>query len=389
MAMSEKSQKYLKTSLYVVVLVLAAVGLFLMTKNKGAEKQMAMGGMPPVVVTAKTIKAKDTPLHLEYVGQVSLSQDVEVRAQVSGILLRRYYTEGSSVRKGQSLFLIDPQPYRAALDKALGNLAQDRARLLQAKIDYERQSALYAQQAVSAQIRDNAEATYKAYQAAVAADEAMVRSAQIDLNYTNVVAPASGIVGKAILAEGNLVNNGTLLTEIVQVNPLYVDFSIPIDEQRQNDQLIAQGKMGIQPGGTSVHLTFGDGSTFPHPGKIDFSDRKVDPNMGTVQYRAKFPNPEGKALPGQFSRVGIDGFYLKQALLVPQRAVLHTEQGTLLNVLDAKNIAHVRKVTLAQTVGNEVVVAEGLVSGERIVVDGADKVRPNSKVVVAKTLPSD
>ena len=374
--------------LLVLLLLLVAGGGFLAWRHmKEAEKSKASAGaqMPPVVVTAETLKVQDLPLPLEYVGQTAGLKQVEVRARVGGILLRRCYVEGRPVRKGDLLFVIDPAPYKAELDQARGTLQQQKVQLDRAKIEYDRVTALFEKKALSEKDRDDAVASYNGARAAVEAASAAVRQAQINLGYTQVRAPESGITSKETRSEGNLITldaQGSLLTTIVQVNPLYVDFAIPADEARRNDLLASEGKLKLPPQGLEVRIALGDGSVFPRGGKVNFQDRQVDPATGSIKARAEFPNPDGQMLPGQFVRVQLQGGALQNVILVPQRSVLQTQQGNLVYVLDEKNVPHTRPVVLSDPIGDVQVVEKGLAAGERIVLDGVVKVQPDVPVLV-------
>ncbi len=377
--------------LFLVLAILAGGGFYYWKTHHGAaesgggQSAGAGGGLPPAVVTAEVVTARDMPLTLEYVGQTAGLKAVEVRARVGGILLRRTYVEGRPVRQGQLLFLIDPAPYRAALDKALGNQGQCKADLDRAKIELDRVTALFAKKALSQKDLDDATKDYNSAVAALDAARAAVQEARIDLGYTRVTAPVSGISSKETRSEGNLITtdaSGSLLTTINQVDPLYVDFAIPSDEAAANDRLRAEGKLRTEPQGVRVQIVLGDGSSYARLGRINFQDQQVDPSTGSIRARATFPNPGGQVLPGQFARVRLLGNYLHQAIVVPQRAVLETQQGNLVYVLTSGDVAQPRPVTVAMSLGDGLVIEKGLAAGERIVTDGVIKVAPNARVLV-------
>ena len=372
--------------LLLLVLLVGGGGFLAWRHVQEAQAKKGEGQqMPPVVVTALTLEAKNVPLPLEYVGQTAGLKQVEVRARVGGILLRRCYVEGRPVRQGDLLFVIDPAPYKAELDQARGQLQQQKVQLTRAEIEYHRVTGLFEKKAVSEKDRDDAVAAYNGARASVEAAAAAVKQAQINLGYTQVRAPVSGITSKETRSEGNLITldaQGSLLTTIVQVNPLYVDFAIPADEARRNDLLASEGKLKLPPQGLEVRIALGDGSVYPRVGKVNFQDRQVDPATGSIKARAEFPNPDGQMLPGQFVRVQLQGGALQNVILVPQRSVLQTQQGNLVYVLDEKNVPHTRPVVLSDPIGDVQVVEKGLAAGERIVLDGVVKVQPDVPVLV-------
>ena len=342
--------------------------------------------MPPVVVTELKVHREDVPMPLEYVGQTAGFKQVEVRARVGGILAKRVYTEGQPVKAGELMFRIDPEPYKAALDRQSAELERAKARLTRAKIEQDRVLALFERQAVSETERDDAVTTYADALAAVKTATALVKSAQIDLNWTQVRAPVSGITGQETRSEGNLVTMdaaGSLLTTIVQPDPLYVEFAVPADESRRNAELLASGKMVTPNGKADVEVLLADGTIHPFLGSIDFKDRTADPQTGAIRARAELPNPGGELLPGQFVRVRVLGSILKDFILVPQRAVLMTQEGSTVYVLDDKDVPMTRSVDVALTIGNSYLIQSGLEDGERLVLDGVVKVRPGTAVHVA------
>ena len=377
----------------VLILVIVVGGFFLWqradTKRREGQQREAM---PPVVVTALTVHREDVPMSLDYVGQTVGFKQVEVRARVGGILAKRVYTEGQPVKTGELMFRIDPEPYKAALDRQSAELERAKARLNRAKIEHDRVLALFERQAVSQAERDDAVATYADALAAVRTASALVKSAQIDLNWTQVRAPVSGITGQETRSEGNLVTMdaaGSLLTTIVQPDPLYVEFAIPADESRRNADLLASGKMVAPKGKVDVEVLLADGTIHPFLGSIDFKDRTADPQTGAIRARAELPNPGGKLLPGQFVRVRVLGSVLKNSILVPQRAVLMTQEGSMVYVLDDKDIPMARSVDVSLSIGNFYLIESGLEDGERMVLDGVVKVNPGTAVHVLNEAKAD
>lgn len=343
------------------------------------------GGPPPPPVKALKIERKDVPLQFEYVGQTEGARSVEVRARVQGLLLKRTYHEGSYVREGDVLFLLDPEKYRASSAQTGGELASLRAKLEQARLEHKRISDLYARGVVSAKERDDALAAYDSAKANVAAAEAKLQADQLNLGYTQVRAPISGITSQETRSEGSLVttdSDGSLLTTITQLDPLYANFAIPGTESMRLRRLEQAGKLLVPAEGYTVRLKLADGSVFEQKGSMNFRDRYVDPATGSIRARAEVPNPDALVLPGEFVRVVLEGAMLKDAVVIPERAVLFSQNGPMVYVLDDKNVASIRPVVLGQGVEGGLVVEDGLKDGERIVADGIMKVRPGGAVTV-------
>ncbi len=345
----------------------------------------AGGGMPAPLVVARTVKRADIPLSFEYMGQTAGSREVEVRARVGGILLRRAYEEGRRVRQGDLMFEIDPAPFQAALDQAKGALGQSEAKLAKAKREMDRMQNLFKGDVVSQKDRDDAVTDFQTSTAEVEAARARVKEAQINLGYTKVTAPIGGITSKEARSEGSLVVAGTdssLLTTMTRLDPLYVHFSLPGPDYTRMRTLRAENKMVYDGEDLAVSITLPDGKPYAKPGRINFTDTTVDPATGVVKIRAEFPNTEADVLPGQYVRVRLSGMRLVAALAVPQGAVLQTQMGTLVWVLDQNNVVQPRPVTLGEQIGNTYLVEKGLEDGERIIVEGVIKVRPGVTVNV-------
>lgn len=342
------------------------------------------GAMPPAEVVVKTVKPADLPLNFEYVGQVSGSREVQVRARVGGILLRRAYEEGARVRQGDLLFEIDPEPFKAALEQAKGALGQSEARLARAKRDLERMRKLRSEDVISQKDIDDAQTEFEAASAEVRSAQAKVREAGINLGYTRVEAPITGVTSKETRSEGSLVGtsaDSSLLTTINRIDPVYVNFSIPGPESIKFRKDLAEGKVAFVKGSDfDVAIILADGSRYGHPGHVNFVDTQVDQQTGVVKARAEAPNPNGDILPGQFVRVRLEGAVLKQAMTVPQGSVLRTQQGPMVWVVNAQNVVEPRPVTLGTTLGNDYLLEGGVASGDRVVVEGVIKVRPGAAV---------
>ncbi|MFC7092317.1 efflux RND transporter periplasmic adaptor subunit [Jeongeupia naejangsanensis] len=339
---------------------------------------------PPPQVGIITIKKQTVPYTYEAVGQTAGYREIDVRARIEGILLKRVYTEGKPVKEGQTLFQIDPAPFKAALDQALGVQAQAKASLNKATADRDRIAPLFKENAVSKKDFDDANAEYDAAVANLASATAKVDEARINLGYTNVVAPISGMASKINFSEGSLVSpsaNGGLLTTIVQLDPMYANFSFSEAEKLAFQKGSESGRLILpEHSRYKVSLRLADGTIFKHDGVIDFSDSKVDPSTGTIKVRAVIPNPEGDLLPGQFVRVVLDGAKLNNAVLIPQRSVIQFQADKAVLVLNDKNVVEPRVVQLGQERGNDFIVISGLKDGDRVIVDGVLKARPGQPV---------
>ncbi|HYG87846.1 MAG TPA: efflux RND transporter periplasmic adaptor subunit [Azospirillum sp.] len=344
---------------------------------------------PPPEVSAVTVQPHDVPLSLEYAGRVTGSREVEVRARVSGVLLERTYVEGSRVKQGDVLFRIDPEPYQIKLARAEAQLRQEEARLMQAERNWKRIEPLFRSETASGRDRDEALSALDLARASVAVAQAEVKAARIDLNYTQVVAPVSGITARETMSEGSLVGTGStdgLLTHITQLDPVYVNFAIPDAEATTYRESVEQGAVEIPADGKlPVRVRTAAGTLTEESGQLNYTDSTVDPRTGTIQARAVIPNPDGRLLPGQFVRAVVQGMTLKNAVTVPQKAVMQGPQGPFVYVVpgEGETQAQVRPVKLGRAMGNEFVVADGLKGGERVITEGVIKVRPGAPVRVA------
>jgi membrane fusion protein (multidrug efflux system) len=316
--------------------------------------------MPVTVLEAQPQKL---PATLELMAQTEGAKETEVRARVGGILLKRLYQEGALVKAGQPLFQIDPTPYEIAL-------AEAKAKAEQTAREEGRLKGLVAQQAVSRKEYDDATANNAMAQAAL-------RQAQLNLAWTTVTAPVAGVSGRAVKSEGNLIaaGEGGLLTSVYQANPLWVRFGLA-----ESDSAKLPGGM-LKPGMVSgVELLLPDGSTYPQTGKINFLASTIDTTLGTQQLRAEFANPDGKLLPGQFVRVRLLTGMRDNVYLVPQAAVVQSEQTNLVMIAGADNKVAPRPIQTAEWRGKDWVVTGGLQPGDKIIVDNLMKLRPGAPV---------
>jgi membrane fusion protein (multidrug efflux system) len=361
-------------------LIPALCGL-LATATVGCGKKEAPAPPPPDVKVA-TVLQKDVPIYIEAIGQTRGSTEIEVRARVEGFIQTIDFKEGNPVRKGQLLYTIDPQPFEAALAQARGTLAESEAQLARARQDVVRYEPLVAKNAISRQEYETAVVVQRAAEAAVDAAKAQAQRAEIDLGYTKVVAPENGLAGKTEVYPGTLVGRGqsTLLTHISQIATIHVRFTIP-----ERDYLYyARRREELGQADTTPQLPFelvlADGSVHPEKGRLVFVDRNVDPATGTILMEAAFPNPGAIVRPGQYARVRAAVDLKTGAILVPQRSVSELQGIYNVAVVGGDDTVEIRMVKPAQRIGNLWVIDEGLKSGDRIVVEGLQKVRPGVKV---------
>ncbi|MFZ3405573.1 efflux RND transporter periplasmic adaptor subunit [Aeromonas salmonicida] len=339
---------------------------------------------PPVPVVVAEARLTDVPLTTEMVGETAGYREIEVRSRVNGILLERTYVEGQPVTAGQELFLIDPAPYKVALEQAKGALAQEQARFNKARADRDRIIPLFKRQVVSRKDYDDTIANYEAAIASRQAAQATVKEAELNLSYTQVTAPIDGMASKSSQSEGSLIStnaNSSLLTTITQYNPLYVNFSYSEQDRLNFETSVRKGL--IEAKDTTnwrTHIRLADGSVYPQAGKLNFSDNRVDPQTGTIRARAIFDNKEGVLLPGQFVRLTIDLGIRKNAIVVPARAIVQSQADRMVMVVDGDDKVVPRPVRLGPAIAEGVLIESGLDAGERYIVEGLMKARPGSIV---------
>jgi membrane fusion protein, multidrug efflux system len=346
----------------------------------------------PVEVGVVTVAPTQVTLTRELPGRTSAFRVAEVRARVNGIVLKRLFTEGSDVKEGQRLFLIDAAPYQAAADGAAAALARAEAGLANAGLVARRYADLVKDDAVSRQEHDTAQAALKTAEADVASARAAEQAARINLGYTTVTAPVSGRIGRSAVTEGAFVqaSQATLLATVQQLDPVYVDVTQSATEvarlrrDLEAGRLQAAGPAQAQGQGQAqarVRLVTEDGQAYPHAGTLQFADVTVDPGTGSISLRALFPNPRGELLPGMFVRARLEEAVDPRALLVPQVAVTRDQKGLpVALVVNAEGKVERRQLTTDRAVGDAWLVTGGLQAGDQVVVEGLQKVRPGAQV---------
>lgn len=351
----------------------------------GCSKKATPPPPGPPRVEVQEVRGETMPVPYTSVGRSLSTSKVDIIPRVTGVLIEAPFTDGSKVKAGDILYRIDPSEYQARLDEAEARLAQMKARLAQAEADYAREEPLAAAGAASRQALDAARTAVLSAKADLKAAESAVTNAKITLSYTTVRAPISGRTGKTACSIGTLLSPqfGTLLV-IDDMDTMFVEFSISEKEMLAFRREIESGvlqSVGIDK--FIVKATLLDGSEFKESGYIDFTDVHVTPETGTALLRAKFPNPDGKMRPGQFIRVRIEGVTRKNAILVPQSAVVQGASGASVYVVKADGTAESRTVKLGAWSGDRWHILDGLKPGDRIVTDGVQRVRAGAKVEVA------
>jgi membrane fusion protein (multidrug efflux system) len=360
------------------VLCAAAAGLILLA-TAGCEKEKAPPRAAPVVEVL-TPTPRDVPVYMEWVGSVDGSINAVIRPQVTGYLVKQNYREGDLVQKGQLLFEIDPRTFEAAVEEAKGVRAQRAARVDTTAANLARIKPLAAKNAVSQKDLDDASGAYQSARAELDAADANLKTAKLNLGFTRITSPITGIAGIAKAQIGDLLspNAQAELTTVSAVDPIRVYFNVSEREYlKVANSAIASG---VKPDTLPLELILVDGSTYPHPGKFAVFNRQADPTTGTFKVAAHFPNPHNLLRPGQFGRVRAIMSVVKDALLVPQRAVTDVQGKYLLAIVGADDKVEIRPVRVGERIGSDWLIAEGLKPGERIIAEGTQKVRPGMTV---------
>ena len=339
---------------------------------------------PSVQVEVATVIQKDVPIQMEWVGTTDGSNNALIRAQVGGYLMKRPYTEGSFVKKGDLLFQLDPSKFQTALDQALGDLAKAQAQFMKTKQDVERDTPLAREGAVSQKELDDSIQAHAATKGSVAAARAAVEQAKLNLSWTQIRAPIDGVVGIAKAQIGDLIDANSELTSMSTLDPIRVYFPVSEQEYLEAADKVQQGYKDRQDGkeysGVLLELILGGEKVYPHKGQFFLVDRQVDVKTGTIRVAALFPNPNNLLRPGQFARVRAVTKTKEKAILVPQRSVTEMQGSHQVAVVTPENKVDIRPVKVGQRSGNLWIIDQGLKPGERVVVEGLQKVKAGMTV---------
>ena len=368
---------------------IAAIGLLLLTaacteEKKGAQAPAGGGAAPPPTeLGVVTVKPENIPVTNNLPGRIAPTRIAEVRPRVSGIVVERVFQQGSIVKQGDVLYRIDPAPFRVRVASAEATLKRAQAGQIQARQQSDRIVELRDRNVASVQQQETAVSALAQADADVAQAEAGLATAKLDLQYSEVRAPISGRIGRALITEGALVGTGTaeILATIQQLDPIYADFTQSAGELLALRQALKVGSLtGGDAGSANVKLLYDNGKPYPHPGKLLFSEVSVDTTTGQVTLRGEFPNPDGDLLPGLYVRVVIEQGVEDNAIAVPQQAIQRNAGGQAqLQILKEDGTLELRPVRTGRTIENRVVITEGLKSGEQVVVEGFQKIRPGGR----------
>jgi membrane fusion protein (multidrug efflux system) len=360
----------------VILLLAVATGC-----SKGPQEKAQPRGAEVTVITVET---KDVPISTEYVAQTQSSRLVNIQARISGFLEKRVYTEGAVVKEGQTLFLMDQKPFKVQVDQARAALAKQVAAMETAKANLARVKPLAEVNALSKKDLDDAVGQYQSYEAAVEQAKAQLETAKLNLSYTVITSPVTGVTSYAQQADGTYINpQNSLLTTVAVLSPMWVNFSLSENEIQTFREQERKGLLRLPKGGNFVvEIILVDGSLYPHTGRITFADSSFNPQTGTFLLRASVDNPKGILRPNQYVRVRLKGAIRPNAILVPQRAIQQGSKGHFVWVVDKDGKAEARPVSVGNWEGDEWFVFEGLKAGERVVVDGAQLLSPGLPLTV-------
>ncbi len=378
--------------------LLLAFGLMLLVTTGCKENSTrASASSPPpapapVAVTVQTLERREIPVSSVLPGRTAPFRVAEVRPQVGGVLRERLFVEGEAVTAGQPLFQIDPAPFEAAVRRAEAALTRIEATERLASSTANRLRSLARSQVVSEQNLENAEATLRQAQADILSTRAALETARIDLNYTRVASPISGRTNRSTVTPGALVtaNQLTALVSVTQLDPILVDITQPSSVLLQQRRDLASGALRRPSADRAVaRLLLEDGSEYPHAGEIQFSEAIVDQGTGSVTIRAVFPNPDQLLLPGMFVRARMEEGVTDRAILVPQRAVMRTSRGEpMAFVVNAEGVVEQRVLRASRVIGNDWLVTEGVAAGDRVVIEGLQRVRAGTRVQATERAPA-
>jgi len=368
-----KSPVFTLSAVLLAITLLAGIPLTGCGKKEDAAN--AAGGMPPMPVSVIDLQPTSVPISAEAVAQTEGAKEVEIRPRVGGILLKKLFEEGAPIKTGQTMFLIDPVPFQIALSNAKAQLAQQKAKLEQTQREAQRLQNLVASQSISQREADNASSDNALARAGLAQYEAAVREAELNLSYTTVTSPISGVAGRFELSEGALVSaNATLLTKVNQITPIWVRFSLSDNELAQLGGPLTQNTV------KEVGLILPGGEEYAKKGQLNFAASSIDPQLGTQQLRAVFANEDKRLLPGQFVRIRVTTGHKDGVFVVPQTSVITNDQGKFVYVVNDKNEAIIKPIVAGNWVGKDWVVLSGLEAGDKVIIDNIIKIRPGAVV---------
>ncbi len=366
----------LTTGAHVKMVITLAISVALAACSNGDQEALS-NPTPKKTMPVSVIKVQPTtvPISAEAVAQTEGAKEVEIRPRVGGILLKLLYEEGTAVKAGQPMFLIDPIPYQNALAQAKAQLAEQKARIEQTRREENRLQDLLVMESISQREYDNAVSDNAVAKAALQQAEVRVREAKLNLSYTTVTAPVKGVSGRRLLSEGVLVEaNSSLLTTVIQLSPIWVRFSL------SDNELVKLGGYLSEQNVQNVTLILPDGTEYDQRGELNFAARQIDPSLGTQQLRATFDNSEQRLLPGQFVRVRVTTGEREGVFLVPQTAVQTSDLGRSVYVVNEKSEAVMRPVVTGRWIGKDWVILEGLKAGDKVIVDNLIKLRSGTPV---------
>ncbi len=356
--------------------------IFLLFVSCSSKKDTSSTATSLLVTAFKVPEPKNLPVELQYPGKTKSISKVTITARITGFLEKMYFKEGEWVKKGTLLFLIEPDVYQAEYESAKAQLERAKAQLEKAERDWKRIKSSFEDRVVSEEERDRALFSYQSALAEFKNAQARLKQAEINLKYTKVLATTSGIVGERLVDIGNLVNPGTPLVTITEIDPIYVEFSFPDkDLLKLEGEALKEGFHKLK--GLKVELLLENGEVYSRKGYIDFVDAVIDEKTSSIKARAVFPNPERKLLPGQFVRIKVKGLTRPKAIVVPQKAVMQTPLGTTVYVVE-KERAVSKIIKVGEKTGEYFIVEEGLKPGELVILDQLMKLRPDTLVKIEK-----
>lgn len=385
-----------RRSLPASLVVCLAVAVVVATLSSCRKREDAPRPEPkPPSVVVMSVQPRDVPVSYEFIGQTAATRRVEVRARVPGFILSKNFQEGHRINEGDVLFLLDARPFEADLEVAKAELDQALAERTAAESDVERFTELLAADAGSQKEFDDAAARAASAIARIRAAEARINRGTLELGYTTIRSPLTGVAGAAKKDVGAYVDGTTdsLLVEVIETDPIDVLFTVSEREVERARRAQQEGRLRAPEDGKIIlSLNLVDGTTYPFTGQISFADIQVDPATGSTRVRGEFPNPDGKLRPGQFVRGKLRGYVRPSALTVPRQAIVHSPSGTTLMVVDNADVVQPRPITLGEWIESDVVVTSGLNPGDRVIVDGLQRVAPGVRVSVVASphvAPSD